>query len=196
MKNLMITAVLSACAFAMTGCMTERSRLVVEGETAEETAGFNEDNIRSVVKSVIDDINLRSKRYLTAENPVRVVNVKKVKIDTNSRGNDAIYLADTIAQCFKEELTNQGDGRDDQRRFIVYNEEAAAKAAAAGRPVPYQPHFILESTLRQRNVRRDNGNVYQEFSLNIQLVDVATSMEFWQKRVPLRKAVDKTRAMY
>ena len=36
MKNLIITAVFSACAFAMTGCMTERSRLVVEGETVRD----------------------------------------------------------------------------------------------------------------------------------------------------------------
>ena len=189
MKNLIITAVFSACAFAMTGCMTERSRLVVEGETAEQTAGFNEDDIRYIVQKVIQDIDAKSARYSTLEKPVRVVNVKKVKVDTNSRGNDAVYLADTIAQCFKEELTNGG-------KFYVYNEDVAARMAAAGRPVPYQPQFILESTLRQRNVRRDNGNVYQEFSLNIQLVDVATSMEFWQKRVPLRKAVDKSRAMY
>lgn len=188
MKNILVAATLSVGVCAMTGCMTERSRVVVEGETAEVTAGFSEDDIRYMVMKVIQDINRVSARYSTAQNPVRVVNVKKVKIDTNSRGNDAVYLADTIAQCFKEGLTEGG-------KFYVYNEEAAARLAAAGRPVPYQPQFILESTLRQRNVRRDNGNVYQEFSLNIQLVDVATSMEFWQKRIPLRKAVDKTRAM-
>jgi PBP1b-binding outer membrane lipoprotein LpoB len=188
MKNLIAAATLSFCAFAMTGCMTERTSYVVEDETAEAVAGFSEDDIRTIVLKVIQDINVKSARYSTPEKPVRVVNVKKVKIDTNSRGNDAGYLADTIAQCFKEELTNGG-------KFYVYNEEAARKAAAAGRPVPYEPQFILESTLRQRNVRRDGGNFYQEFSLNIQLIDVATSMEFWQKRVPLRKAVDKTRVM-
>jgi hypothetical protein len=193
MKNLIAVATISLCAFAMTGCMTERTSYVVEGETAEAVAGFSEDDIRKVVLKVIQDINIKSARYSTPQNPVRVVNVKKVKIDTNSRGNDAVYLADTIAQCFKEEL----GGRDPLNpKFYVYNEAMAARMAAAGRPVPYQPQFILESTLRQRNVRRDNGNVYQEFSLNIQLVDVATSMEFWQKRVPLRKAVDKSRAMY
>jgi PBP1b-binding outer membrane lipoprotein LpoB len=189
MKKLIAVSVLSFCAFAMTGCMTERSRVVVEGETAETVAGISEDDIRQIVMKVIQDVNVKSARYSTPEKPVRVVNVKKVKIDTNSRGNDASYLADTIAQCFKEELTNAG-------KYYVYNEEVAARAAAAGRQVPYQPQFILERTLRQRNVRRDNGNFYQEFSLNIQLVDVATSMEFWQKRVPLRKAIDKTRVMY
>lgn len=189
MKNLIAVTALSIGVCAMTGCMTERSRVVAEGETAEVTAGFSEDDIRTMVSAVVQDINRVSARYSTPQNPTRTVNVKKVKIDTNSRGNDAAYLADTIAQCFKEELTNGG-------KFYVYNEEMAARAAAAGRPVPYTPQFVLESTLRQRNVRRDNGNVYQEFSLNIQLVDVATSMEFWQKRVPLRKAVDKSRAMY
>lgn len=188
MKNLIVLSILAVSTCTMTGCMTEKSRVIPEGKTAETVAGFSEDDIRTVVSAVVQGINVKSARYSTPENPVRVVNVKKVKIDTNSRGNDAGYLADTIAQCFKEELTNGG-------KFYVYNEEVARKAAAAGRPVPYQPQFILESTLRQRNVRRDNGNFYQEFSLNIQLVDIATSMEFWQKRVPLRKAVDKDNVM-
>lgn len=189
MKNLIFATTFSLCACVMTGCMTEGTRVIPGGETAEPVAGFSEDDVRSVVSVVIQDIDKKSARYSTPAQPVRVVNVKKVKVDTNSRGNDAVYLADTIAQCFKEELTNGG-------KFYVYNERAAQAAAAAGRPIPYKPQFILESTLMQRNVRRDNGNFYQEFSLNIQLIDVTTSMEFWQKRVPLRKAVDKTRVMY
>lgn len=185
MKNLIFATTFSLCACVMTGCMTEGTRVIPPGETAEPVAGFSEDDIRSVVSIVIQDIDKNSARYSTPAQPVRVVNVKKVKIDTNSRGNDAVYLADTIAQCFKEELTNGG-------KFYVYNERAAQVAAAA----PYEPQFILESTLMQRNVRRDNGNFYQEFSLNIRLIDDATKIEFWQKRVPLRKGVDKTRVMY
>ena len=189
MKNLIVIAAVSLSSLLMTGCMTEDSRIIPTGGTAETVAGFSEDDIRSMVSAVIQDIDRTSARYSTPAQPVRVVNVKKVKIDTSSRGNDAAYLADTIAQCLKEELTNGG-------KFYVYNESAAQAAAAAGRPIPYKPQFVLESTLMQRNVRRDNGNFYQEFSLNIQLIDVTTSMEFWQKRVPLRKAVDKTRVMY
>lgn len=189
MKNLVLVAAFSFCACVTTGCMTERTRVITEGETAEVVSGFSEDDIRSSLIDVVNDINQKSTRYSTPTHPVRVVNVKKVKIDTNSRGNAAVYLADTIAQCFKEELTNGG-------KFYVYNESAAQAAAAAGRPIPYKPQFILESTLMQRNVRRDNGNIYQEFSLNIQLIDIATSIEFWQKRISLRKAVDKSRGMY
>ena len=188
MKNLIVLSILAVSTCTMTGCMTEKTCIIPNGKTVEPVPGFSEDDIRTIVSEVIQDINVKSARYSTPEKPVRVVNVKKVKIDTNSRGNDAGYLADTIAQCFKEELTNGG-------KFYVYNEEAARKAAAAGRPVPYEPQFVLVSTLRQRNVRRDNGNFYQEFSLNIQLIDVATSMEFWQKRVPLRKAVDEDNVM-
>lgn len=187
MKKLVLIASICSAAFVMTGCATS-SRVIAEGETDETIAGFGEDDIRMVVSKVVQDINRVSARYSTPEKPVRVVNVKNVRIDTLSRGNSASYLAETIAQCMKEALTEGG-------KFYVYNEVAAQRAALAGRPVPYTPQFVLESTLRQRNMRRDNGDITQEYSLNIQLVDVATSIEFWQKRVPLRKVVDKNNAM-
>ena len=50
-------------------------------------------------------------------------------------------------------------------------------------------------SLKQRNMRKDNGDVYQEFSLNIRLVDVNKNLEFWQKRIPLRKEVDAANSM-
>jgi hypothetical protein len=75
--------------------------------------------------------------------------------------------------------------------FIVYNEEFAAQTGAA----PVKPEFIMTGKLREQNVRRDNGNFYKENSLMIRLTDVATGLDFWQKRVPLQKAVDKTNVM-
>ena len=68
-------------------------------------------------------------------------------------------------------------------------------AAARGQPVSITPEFVLYGKLQQRNMRRDGGNVYQEFSLNLQLVDVATNLEAWQKRITLRKGVDRRNAM-
>jgi len=190
MNKLIMIATLSVAAAAVTGCMTEKSRLIVEGETAEVTAGFSEDEIRSSVSAVIQGINQASARY-AVDDKRRIVNVKNLKIDTQSRGNDASYLSETIAQCLREGLTGY-DGPDG--KFIVYNEEI-------GRRGRVQPEFILDATLKQRNMRRDNGNVYQEFSLLIQLTDCKDpnsdtyGLEFWQKRFPIRKAVDKANAM-
>jgi len=73
----------------------------------------------------------------------------------------------------------------------VYNENFAAQTGRA----TVQPEFIMTGKLREQNVRRDNGNFYKENSLMIRLTDVATGLDFWQKRVPLQKAVDRKNVM-
>ena len=185
MNKLIMIATLSAVAVTMTGCMTERSHLVTEGETAEVTAGFSEDDIRAFTQDVVQKINAASKRY-AIPGKRRIVNVKNIVNDTQSRGNDAAYLSETIAQCLKEELLNGG-------MFIVYNERVGAAGTV-------QPEFVLDAKLMQRNMRRDNGNFYQEFSLNIQMMDMIPGsqtygLEFFNRRFPIRKGVDKANAM-
>ena len=185
MNKLIMIATLSAVAVTMTGCMTERSHLVTEGETAEVTAGFSEDEIRAFTQDVVQKINAASKRY-AIPGKRRIVNVKNIVNDTQSRGNDAAYLSETIAQCLKEELLNGG-------MFIVYNERVGAAGTV-------QPEFVLDAKLIQRNMRRDNGNFYQEFSLNIQMMDMMPGsqtygLEFFNRRFPIRKGVDKANAM-
>ncbi|MBR2838157.1 MAG: hypothetical protein IKE55_05225 [Kiritimatiellae bacterium] len=182
MKSLRFAAVAMA-AVAMAGCMTEQTRRIVDGEDTEVTSGFAEADLRIVVSKAIQDIDLASKRY---EKPGmrRVVNVKPFTVDTTARGSQAGYLADSLKAYFEEELMNGG-------KFIVYNEAFAAQTGSA--PVP--PEFILTGKLREQNVRRDNGNFYKETSLILKLTDVATKLDFWQKRVPLQKAVDKANVL-
>ena len=185
MNKFAMIAAVSVAAMSMTGCMTEKSRLITAGETAEVTAGFSEDEIRAFTRDVVQKINAASARY-AVPGKRRIVNVKNFKIDTLSRGNDAAYLSETIAQCIKEELLN-GD------IFIVYNERVGAAGTV-------QPEFVLDAKLMQRNVRRDNGNYYQEFSLNVQMMDMVpgsqtNGVEYFNRRFPIRKAVDKANAM-
>ena len=185
MNKLIMIATFAVAAVTLTGCMTERSHLVTEGETAEVTAGFSEDEIRAFAQDVVQKINAASKRY-AIPGKRRIVNVKNIVNDTLSRGNDAAYLSETIAQCLKEELLNGG-------MFIVYNERVGAAGTV-------QPEFVIDAKLLQRNMRRDNGNFYQEFSLNIQMMDMVPGsqtygLEFFNRRFPIRKGVDKANAM-
>ena len=186
MKKMMMGAALAACAMAMTGCMTQ-SRLIPQGATAEVVAGFSQDDIDSVLETVKEDINKASMRY-AVPGKRRVINVKDIQNDTLSRGRDADFLSETLGEGIREKLTNSGN-------FIVYNEMMAQNALAAGQAVTTIPEFVMFGSLKQRNMRKDNGDVYQEFSLNIRLVDVKTQLEFWQKRVPLRKEVDRRNSM-
>ena len=187
MKKLAIGIVAMFACLVMTGCMTERTHTVYEGEDTEDTAGIAEKDIRYLVQKVIQDIDRASMRY-AKPNARRVINVKNIVVDTTARGMEAGYLAETIAQCFQEELMNGG-------KFIVYNEQMAQASAAAGRPVTIVPEFVMISKLKEQNVRRDNGNFYKEYSLLIKLADVATNLDFWQKRVPIQKVVDRRNVM-
>ncbi len=170
-------------AVALAGCATEQSRRIVDGEDTEVTAGFAEADLRIVVSKAIQDIDRASMRY-AKPNARRIVNVKPFTVDTTARGSQAGYLADSLKLYFEEELMNGG-------KFIVYNEDFAAQTGTAA----VRPEFILVGKLREQNVRRDNGNFYKENSLLLKLTDVATGLDFWQKRVPLQKAVDKKNVM-
>lgn len=188
MKRIVIGAALTACMIVMTGCMT-KSRLIPQGATAEVTAGFSQDDIDSVLETIKEEISKASMRYAPL-NPGerRVINVKDITNDTLSRGRDADFLSEALGEGIREKLTNGS-------LFIVYNEKLAAEALAAGRPVTIRPEFVMYGSLKQRNMRKDNGDVYQEFSLHIRLVDVNKNLEFWQKRIALRKEVDAVNSM-
>lgn len=181
--NKLAFGLMAAVAIAATGCVTEQSRRIADGEDTEVTAGFAEADLRIVVSKAIQDIDRASVRY---EKPGarRIVNVKPFTVDTTARGSQAGYLADSLKMYFEEELMNGG-------KFIVYNENYAARTGTAA----VRPEFILTGKLREQNVRRDSGNFYKENSLLLKLTDVATGLDFWQKRVPLQKAVDKSNVM-
>ena len=182
MKSLRF-AVVAMAAVAMAGCMTEQTRRIVDGEDTEVTAGFAEADLRIVVSKAIQDIDRASVRY-AKPGARRVVNVKPFLVDTSARGSQAGYLASSLKAYFEEEMMN-GD------KFIVYNEDFVARTGTAA----VRPEFILTGKLREQNVRRDNGNYYKENSLILRLTDVATGLDFWQKRVPLQKAVDKANVL-
>ena len=181
--NRMVFAALAIATVAMTGCMTEQTRRIVEGEDTEVTSGFAEADLRIVVSKAIQDIDRASVRY-AKPGARRVVNVKPFTVDTTARGSQTGYLADSLKTMFEEEMMNG-------EKFVVYNEAFAAQTGVAA----VRPEFILTGKLREQNVRRDNGNFYKENSLMLRLTDVATGLDFWQKRVPLQKAVDKSNVL-
>ena len=181
--NALRFAAVAAVAVAVAGCVTEQTRRIVDGEDTEVTSGFAEADLRIVVSKAVQDIDRASNRY-AKPGARRVVNIKPFTVDTTARGSQAGYLADSLKTYFEEELMNGG-------KFIVYNESFVAQTGTAA----VRPEFILTGKLREQNVRRDNGNYYKENSLLLRLTDVATGLDFWQKRVPLQKAVDKANVL-
>ena len=185
--NKLAFGLLAVAALATAGCATEQTRRIVKGEDTEVTSGFAEADLQIVVNEAVQGINKAAMRY-AKPGKRRVVNVKPFTVDTTARGSQAGYLADSLKMMFEEALMGwDGDGGS----FIVYNEEFAAQTGYAAA----RPEFIMTGKLREQNVRRDNGNFYKETSLLIKLTDVETGLDFWQKRVPLQKAVDKKNVM-
>ena len=185
--NKIACGMMVVAALSMAGCMTEQTRRIAEGEDTEVTAGFAESDLRIVVAKAMQGVNQAALRYAKPDKR-RVVSVKPFGIDTTARGAQAGYLAETLTIMFEEALTGwDGEGG----KFIVFNEKFATQTNRAPNP----PEFILTGTLREQNVRRDNGNFYKENSLILRLTDVASGLDFWQKRVPLQKAVDKTNVL-
>ncbi len=181
MKSIFSIFALAAVMALATGCVAERSHYVPQG-AGKTTSGFSQNDIDATVGQAMQKLNQFSVRYAAPNGARRIVNVKNVVNDCISRGLNAETVAEEMSFALKEQLTNAG-------LFIIYNE----RIAAAG---TINPEFLLESRLQQRNMRRDDGNVYQEFSLNMTMIDVTPGspsygLEIWQARIPLKKGVDR-----
>ena len=182
MKRVIIPIMAVALVVAA-GCTTQTRRYAA-GETRQTVAGFSEEDIDDTVARAKQNI-LELDRIKVPQGANRaVVIVEDVVNDTNSRGRDAGALAEALGQSLREELTNCG-------KIIVFNKEAAKYAQ-----VSVTPQYRLSGRLTERNLRQDDGDAQKEYNLNLTFVELATGLEFWQKRVHVGKLVDKANIMY
>jgi len=177
MKGMKMSAVALA-AIALAGCTTATHRYV-EGETRSEVAGFSEYDINDTVSRALQSVISQDRIKLQAGANRAVMIVEDVVADTTSRGREASGLANSIGQSLREELTNGG-------KVVVYNKEVGQYAK-----VRVEPQYILRGRLTERNLRTDDGDYQREYNLNLTLIEIATGLEFWQKRIHVGKLVDK-----
>ena len=161
-----------------TGCMTQ-TRRYSEGEVRQVVAGFSEADIEDTVYRAVSLVTSQNRIQVPEGSNRAVLIVEPVVNDTLSRGRDAGALAESISMSLKEELMNSG-------KVVIYNKEAGAYAK-----VQIEPQYRLTGRLTERNLRQDNGDYQKEYNLNLTLVDLATGLEFWQKRIHVGKEVDK-----
>lgn len=186
MNRLMFGLAVAAAVLA-SGCAMEQTRRLADGEDAETTASVSEDDLGIIVSKAVQGVNQASIRY-AKQGKRRIVNVKPFTVDTTARGSQVGYLAESLKIMFEEALMGwDGEGGS----FIVYNEKFAAQTGVAA----VRPEFILNGQLREQNIRRDGGNLYKEVSLILRMTDAASGLDFWQKRIPLRKGVDKANVL-
>lgn len=178
-----ILAIAACCAaFVLaTGCAT-RTHYVPQGGTVAAVGAFSQDDVDDTVSRAVQSL-LAQGRLRSEDGSRKVVVVENVVNDTFSRGSQSDALAEALGLSLRENLTNSG-------KILVYNKRAAQYAT-----VRVDPQMSLLGRLTQRNLRQDNGDVQIEYSLNLQLIDLATGLEFWQKRIPLRKIADRANAL-
>lgn len=169
------------------GCSTTTAEIsddgMVNGKQVQVIAGFSEKDISRSVKAAVDNIIALDRiKTLPGSNRAIVV-VKDVINDTTTRGRDAESLAEALGLSLRELLTNSG-------KIVVYNPAAAQYAT-----VKVNPQYALTGRLTQRILRQDDGDVQIEYNLNLQLIDLATGLEYWQKRIPIRKLADRRNAL-
>lgn len=182
--NIKMAVPMAACCAALvfvSGCTTT-THYVPAGATIAAVAGFSQDDIDYAVSQAVQSL-LAQARLKSEDGSRKVLVIENVKPDTLSLGSQADALAEALGLSLRENLTNSG-------KVIVYNKQVAQYAT-----VKVTPQMTLYGRLTQRNLRQDNGDVQIEYSLNLQLVDLATGLEFWQKRIPLRKVADRANAM-
>jgi len=164
-----------------TGCATT-THYIPQGGTVAAVGGFSQDDVDYTVSQAVQSL-LAQGRLRSDDGSRKVVIVENVINDTLSRGSQSDALAEALGLSLRENLTNSG-------KIIVFNKRAAQFAT-----VKVDPQLTLLGRLTQRNLRQDNGDIQIEYSLNLQLIDLATGLEFWQKRTPLRKVADRANAM-
>jgi len=178
-----VLPLLAAGALALLSACATKTGYIAEGETAQTVAGFSQDDIDAALNVAVQSVLSQDRIKVPQGSQRAVVIIKDIKNDTTSRGTNAGALAEALALGLRENLTNSG-------KVIVYNVEAAQYAK-----VKVTPQYSLTGRLTQRNLRQDNGDIQIEYSLNLQLIDLATGLEFWQKRIPIRKLADRRNAM-
>ncbi|MBO7721103.1 MAG: hypothetical protein J6T01_01710 [Kiritimatiellae bacterium] len=181
MKRLAIP-VLALAVAGVFGCTTP-TRRYAEGETRATVAGFSEEDINDTVSRAKQSVLSLDRIKLQPGANRAVMIIEDVTNDTLSRGRDAGALAEAIGQSLREELTNCG-------KVIVYNKEAGQYAT-----VKVTPQYRLAGRITERNLRMDNGDYQKEYNLNLTLVELATGLEFWQKRIHVGKEVDRKNVM-
>lgn len=174
-------ACVSAAVLLTTGCATPTTELTPEA--GQIVAGFAERDINASVKTAVDSIISQDRIKILPGANRAVVVIKNIINDTTSRGRDAEALAEALGLSLRESLTNSG-------KIVVYNPAAAQYATQR-----IDPQYALTGRLTQRFLRQDNGDVQIEYNLNLQLIDLATGLEFWQKRIPIRKLADRRNAL-
>ncbi|MBR4170253.1 MAG: hypothetical protein IKR48_01220 [Kiritimatiellae bacterium] len=163
---------------ALTGCRTPTTNIDEMNDQAGAIAGFDYRDInRSLAKAVNSMLSVG--RLQRTDGGRWLVNVMPIKDDTTSRGRDTGALSGALHTSLCEELTNSG-------KCLIFNPDVARYAQTSA-----TPQLVLIGEITSRTLFMDNHDRQIEYNLNLHLIETATGVEIWQKRVFIGKRADR-----
>ena len=168
MNKVLILTVAALLGFC--GCRTMGPSYVPTSETLTRA------DLEYAVGQALQSVLAQDRIKVATEGARPVFSVMDTELDTNDRGRNAEPMVEELTMLFKEELTNSGKAIVKNRRIGMggYSEQNI------------KVDYILLSKLMVRDVPAVEGKVAKSYTLNVTLVDAASGLEFWQKRVAIK----------
>lgn len=170
-----------AAALFITGCKTKTAYITAEND--QVVKGFNERDIMFSTQSAVNSIINHNRIVPPAGSTRAVVIFEGIENHTNSRGRDADILSQNISISLRQQLTDSG-------KILVLNRDYAQYATQA-----VTPQYSFKGYVTERILWQDDDDAQVEYNLTLIFVDLATGLEFWQCRVPIRKVADASSVM-
>ena len=172
--------VMAAAAIVMLAATALLSVWIVARKTAEPVPlgvdSITAQDINDLVSRVAMDINRAAAKGTFARAApnvravIRILPVEIPELPSDKRGQ---AVADELGTLLAQAVTESG-------QFIVYDNGSSASAQV-------MPQYLLKSRLSIRQ-REDNDRETMEVNLSLTIVDVATGLQVWHKRIPLMKS--------
>ena len=160
------------------GCRTTTQNIDRVNDQSGAIAGFDFRDINRIICEAVASM-LGSGRMQRNDGGRWIVNVMPVKDDTSNMARDTGALSEAIHTSLREELTNSG-------KCLIFNPAVGRYAQTAA-----VPQFALIGTINSRSLFLDNKDRQIEYNLNLSLVETATGLEVWQKRIFIGKRADR-----
>jgi len=183
----------------MTGCRTPTTYVDTQNDTREVATGMDYRDLERAASQMVQSL-MRSGRLDRADGGAYVLAVSEVTNDTMQRGFDT----STLTSYITEELMNSGKvmvtsalevtpGQRDKmitaarsvRGDAEFNQSTVAKQGQL-----VAPTHSLKGKIIERHPSLGNGDKQIEYWFQLQIVDLATGLQWWQKQVKIVKNAD------
>jgi len=205
MKSGIFLGLAVASVVSLTGCRTPTTYVDTRNDTRELAAGLEYRDLERAASELLQSL-MRSGRLDRKDGACYVLAVGEVTNDTMQRGFDT----STLTSYITEELMNSGKvmvssaigvmaGQRDQMLTATRSVRGDAEfnqATVVKQGQLVAPTHSLRGKILQRELPLGNGDKQVEYWFQLQIVDQATGLQWWQKQTKIIKNADAKTATW